>query len=73
MEKFEDIRHSFANIRNVFTENVQDSFGASIDSEQLDNMEKDIFKLKIVEEKVNIEIINIDRMLLEARAILPRI
>ena len=29
--------------------------------------------MKIVEDRVNVEVINIDRMLLEARSILPRI
>lgn len=73
MEKFEDIQSSFRNIRNNFITNVKDSVGASIDREQIESMEQTISKMKIVENKVNIEIMNINRMLLEARAILPKI
>jgi hypothetical protein len=73
VEKFEDIQSSFRNIRNNFITNVKDSVGASIDREQIESMEQTISKMKIVENKVNIEIMNINRMLLEARAILPKI
>jgi len=73
MEKFEDIRSSFKNIRNNFINNVKDNVGASINKEQLESIEQTIAKMKAVEDKVNIEVININRMLLEARAILPRI
>jgi hypothetical protein len=73
MEKFEDIQNSFKNIRNNFISNVKDKVGASIDNEQLESIEQTIAKMKIVEDKVKIEVININRMLLEARAILPRI
>lgn len=73
MEKFEDIQNSFKNIRSTFIANVKDNVGASIDKEQLESIEQTISKMKIVEDKVNIETMNINRMLLEARAILPRI
>ena len=73
MEKFEDIQNSFNNIRNHFIENVKDRVGASINREQFESIEQTIYKMKITEEKVNIEVININKMLLEARAILPRI
>ena len=73
MEKFEDIQNSFKNIRNNFIANVKDNVGNSIDNEQLEPMEKTLSKMKIIENKVNIEMMNINRMLLEARVILPRI
>lgn len=73
MEKFEDIQNSFKNIRNNFIDDVKDKVGASIDKEQLGSIEQTIFKMKTIEDKVNIEVINVDRMLLEARAILQRI
>ena len=71
MEKFEDIRNSFKNIRNDFINNVKDNVGASIDKEQLESIEQTIAKMKVVEDKVNIEVINVNRLLLEARIILP--
>ncbi len=73
MEKFEDIQNGFKSTRNNFIDNVRDNVGISIDKEQLESIEQTILNMKIVEEKVNIEVINIDRMLLEARAILPRV
>lgn len=73
MEKFEDIKNIFRNTRNNFIDNVKDKVGISIDKEQLESIEQTIFKMKTIEDKVNIEVINVDRMLLEARAILPRI
>ena len=73
VEKFEDIRSSFKHIRDSFINNVKDNVGVSIDKEQLESIEQTIAKMKVVEDKVNIEVVNINRMLLEARAILPRI
>lgn len=73
MEKFEDIKNIFKNTRNNFIDNVKDKVGISIDKEQLESIEQTIFKMKTIEYKVNIEVVNVDRMLLEARAILPRI
>ena len=73
MEKFEDVQNSFKNTRNNFIDNVKDKVGISIDKEQLESIEQTIFKMKTIEDKVNIEVVNVDRMLLEARAILPRI
>ena len=73
MEKFEDIQNSFKSIRSNFINNVKDNVGVSIDKEQWEVIEQTINKMKIVEDRVNVEVINIDRMLLEARSILPRI
>ncbi|WP_418186553.1 hypothetical protein [Aliarcobacter lanthieri] len=73
MEKFEDIQNSFKGIRSNFINNVKDKVGVSIDKEQLEIIEQTIYKMKIVEDRVNVEVTNIVRMLLEARSILPRI
>lgn len=73
MEKFEDVQNSFKNIRNNFIDNVKDKVGISIDKEQLESIEQTIFKMKTIEDKVNIGVVNVDRILLEARAILPGI
>jgi len=73
VEKFEDIQNSFKNIRNNFISNVKDHIGTSIDREQLESIEQTISNMKILESKANIEMMNINRMLLEARMILPKI
>ncbi|HIP11743.1 MAG TPA: hypothetical protein EYG73_03390 [Arcobacter sp.] len=73
MEKFEDIQNSFKNMRTDFLENVKDRVGASIDNEQLESYERTLSQMIGVENKVNIEILNINRLLVEARTILPRV
>jgi len=73
MEKFEDIQSSFKHIRNNFINNVKNNVGASIDKEQLESIEQTIVKMKVVEDRINIEVVNVNRLLLEARTILPRI
>ena len=67
------MQKSVKSIRSNFINNVKDNVGVSIDKEQLEVIEQTINKMKIVEDRVNVEVINIDRMLLEARSILPRI
>jgi len=73
MEKFEEIENNFRHIKNNFTQNVKDRVGSSIYNEQLEPLEKTIVQMKIIEEKVTIEVMNINRLLIEARTILPRI
>ncbi len=73
MEKFEDIQNSFKNMRTNFLENVKDRVGASIDNEQLEPCERTLSQMIGVENKVNIEILNINRLLVEARTIIPRV
>jgi len=73
MEKFEDIKVNFCNIKNNFCENVKDKVGVSINNEQLTPYEQSLNQMIMVENKANIEIMNINRLLLEARTILPRI
>ena len=73
MEKFEDIQNSFKSIRSNFIQNVKDKVGFSVDSEQLEPYEQSISQMRIIQDKVNIEVLNINRLLVEAKSILPRI
>jgi len=73
MEKFEDIENSFKSIRSNFIQNVKDKVGSSIDSEQLEPYEQSISQMRVIQDKVNIEVLNINRLLVEAKTILPRI
>ena len=73
MEKFEEIKNNFKTTRNNFIENVKDRVGASIDKEQLESYEQSISQMEAIENKVNMEVLNINRLLAEARMILPRI
>jgi len=73
MEKFEEIKYNFKNTRYYFCENVRDKVGASIDSEQLEQYEQTLNIMINIEQKVEVEMLNIDRLLIEARAILPKV
>ena len=73
MEKFEDIKYSFKSMRNTFCENVRDKVGASIDNEQFEPYEQTLNIMISSEKRVELEMLNINRLLLEARAILPRV
>ncbi len=73
MEKFEDIQNSFKSIRSNFIQNVKDKVGFSVDSEQLEPYEQSISQMRVIQDKVNIEVLNINRLLVEAKTILPRI
>jgi len=73
MEKFEEIKNNFKTTRNNFLENVKDRVGTSIDKEQLESYEQSISQMEAIENKVNMEVLNINRLLTEARMILPRI
>ena len=73
MEKFEDIKYSFQNTRYDFCENVKDKVGVSIDSEQLEEYEQTLNMMINIEQNVKMQILTIDKLLLEARTILPRI
>jgi len=72
MEKFEDIKYSFKNTRDNFCKNVKDKVGVSIDSEQLEPYEQTLNIMINIEKKIEFETLNIDRLLVESRAILPR-
>ncbi len=66
-------KDNFKNIRDNFIENVKDNVRVSIDKEQLEPIEQTIYKMKVVEDRVNFEVVNINRLLLEARTILPMV
>ena len=73
MEKFEDIKYYFKNMRYIFCENIKDKVGASINSEQLEQYEQTLNIMVTTEKRVDLRIVNINRLLLEARTILPKV
>ena len=72
MKKFSDIKSQFKNGQNEFNENVRDKVGASINNNILEPISQNISNCIIIENKIEIELLNINRLLIEARSILPR-
>ena len=71
MDEFEDIRSDFKKMRELFRDNVRDRVGASIDSEQFESYEHILDIMVTADKRIKLEMLNINRLLLEARAILP--
>jgi len=71
MADFRPIQNEFLNISSNFNENINDNFGNSIVNEILNPVNNILNNLSIVEEnEKKIKILEVEEMLLEARAIL---
>jgi len=73
MDKFEDIRNDFKKMREIFCDSVRDRVGSSIDNEQFEPYEHTLDIMVTADKRVELEMLNINRLLLEARIILPEI
>jgi len=69
--KFSEIKQKYLNFRKEFKEIVNDKFGSSVDNEQLANIENNINFLVLQEEKIELENLKINKILFEARSIIP--
>jgi len=69
--KFSEVKEKYLNFRKEFNEIMKDKFGSNVDNEQLQNIENNINFLVLQEEKIELESLNIKRLLLEVRTILP--
>jgi hypothetical protein len=72
MNRFNEIKNKFIHAQNEFNENVKDNVGSSINNNSLQPIAQSINNLSQIEENVKVEIMHIDKLLLEARTILPR-
>lgn len=66
-----ELKSNYLNFRNNFNNNVKDSFGKSIDNEQLEPIQNSLEMCIMQEEKVELEKVYINKLLFEARTILP--
>lgn len=73
MNNFNEIRNKFINIQNDFNENVKDNVGASINNNSLQPIAQSINQLSHIEQKIALEMIQIDKLLFEAKTILPKV
>lgn len=71
MNNFQEIKNQYRKFQDEFSNNIKDNFGSSISSEGLEPIAKHLEMLCIQENKIEIETVNIQRILLEAKSILP--
>ncbi len=73
MNNFSEIKNKFINLQNEFNENVKDNVGASIDNNSLQPIAHSITQLSLIDQKIALEMIQIDKLLIEAKTIMPKV
>lgn len=71
MNNFNETKNQYRKFQEEFSNNIKDNFGASIVNEGLEPITQHLEVLCIQENKIEIETLIIQRILLEARAIIP--
>ena len=71
MNNFNEIKNRYRKFQDEFSNNIKDDFGSSIRNEGLEPIAQHLEVLCMQENKIEIETLNIQRVLLEAKAILP--
>ena len=71
MDKFNEIKNEYKQFQIEFSENIRDNFGVSIINEGLEPIFIHLKRLCLQENKIEVKTLNIQRVLLEARAIMP--
>jgi len=66
-----ELKSGYLNFRNNFNNNVKDSFGKSIDNEHFEPIQNSLEMCIMQEEKIELEIVYLNKLLFEARTILP--
>ena len=72
MKKFTDIKNQFVNGQNEFKKNIKDNVGLSINNNAIEPISQSISNCIIIENKIDFEMLHIDKLLFDARSILPR-
>jgi hypothetical protein len=71
MDNFSEIKNQYSGFKNEFDSNIKDNFGNSIQNEGLEPILNHLNILEIQEQKIQAEIVVIQTILTQARAILP--
>lgn len=72
MANFTPIKNEFLAISSTFNENVNDAFGSSVNGSILEPISEVLNHISMVEENdKSIQMLQIEQILLEARAIFP--
>ncbi len=71
MNNFNETKNNYRRFQDEFSNNIKDKFGASIKNEGLEPIAQHLEILCMQENKIELETLNIQRILLEAKLILP--
>jgi len=71
MSSFNEIKNEYKRFQDEFSKNIRDKFGSSVNNEGLEPIAQHLEALCIQENKIEIETLNIQKILLEAKSILP--
>jgi len=71
MNNFKETKNQYRKFKDEFSNDIKDNFGSSIKNEGLEPIAQHLEALCIQENKIDVETINVQRILLEARAIMP--
>ncbi|MEA1986988.1 MAG: hypothetical protein U9N76_05820 [Candidatus Marinimicrobia bacterium] len=71
MNNFNEAKNQYRKFQDEFSENIKDKFGSSIRIDGLEPIAQNLELLSMQENKIEIETLNIQRILLEARSLLP--
>jgi len=69
MTSFNEIKKEYKRFQDEFSKNIRDNFGSSIYNEGLEPIDQHLEVLCMQENKLEIEIVNIQGILLESKAI----
>lgn len=72
MKNFGDIKSQFRNGQNEFNNNVKDNVGVSINDNILEPISQSISNCIVIENNIEIELLKINKLLVEARSIIPK-
>jgi len=71
MNSFNEIKNEYKRFQDEFSKNIRDNFGSSANNEGLEPIAQHLEVLCMQENKIDIETVNVQRILLEARTIMP--
>ena len=71
MHSFNETKNEYRKFQDEFYNNIKDNFGSSIRNEGLEPIAQHLEVLCIQENKIEIETLNVHKILLEAKSILP--
>ncbi len=71
MNNFNETKNNYRRFQDEFSKNIKDNFGASIRNEGLEPIAQHLEVLCMQENKIEIDTLNIQRILLEVRSIMP--
>jgi len=72
MKNFGDIKSQFRNGQNEFNNNIKDNVGTSVNNNILEPISQSISNCIVIENNIEKELLKINKLLVEARLIMPK-